>query len=339
MHPSSQLKNSYRELVALTQLFLLTENHPKNKVITDPETYQFFRNWAKANPLPNPLSKTTPNSKSSVITKPELQLDNLPSPIDPTPSQPKPEFPPKNPTPPKQAPPKPQQPNPLPTHQPELQPAPRTPERTPKQPPPSTPEVSDSLALEKKSVSSGFRSFQLEPPPSPTVTDLNDIKSLFKEKFTNFPICEQIPSDHQAKNIKNAWQIELIIPPIVILSFNEQDKHLAFLKNVSKAISLYLAPARVLSGPAWEQEKRWNELLKARDLRLVIASDYGLYLLPTLMKSYKEEPKTAKHFLDQVPLLLLSDISLYLKEPQLKPLLWRAICTEFEIARKRIVKS
>ncbi len=70
-------------------------------------------------------------------------------------------------------------------------------------------------------------------------------------------------------------------------------------------------------------------MTQSPDLRLVIASDYDLYLQPELMKVYREAPQQGKHYLNKTPLLLLSDLSLYLKEPQLKSLLWRAICNEF----------
>ena len=69
----------------------------------------------------------------------------------------------------------------------------------------------------------------------------------------------------------------------------------------------------------------WN----SSNLRLIIASDYGLYLQPKLMAYYREVTQQGKHFVNNIPLLLLSDLALYLKEPQLKSLLWRAICKEF----------
>lgn len=167
--------------------------------------------------------------------------------------------------------------------------------------------------------------------PTPISAQTNDFKSFFKEHFPTLTLNEQVPSDEKAKKIKNAWKKENQIPPIVILSFNDQPIHLAFLKNIARAISLHIAPASVLSAPKIELEKKWENLLTSTNLRLIIASDYGLYLLPEGMKYYQSNPLTTKHQLLKTPLLLLSDLSLYLKEPQLKPLLWRTICLELGI--------
>jgi hypothetical protein len=186
---------------------------------------------------------------------------------------------------------------------------------------------------------SSIASFSLEPMAATNCLEKEEYIRFFQKNFPHYSLLEKTPSDQKAQKIKNAWHTEQLIPPIILLSFNDQEKHLTFLKNVANAITRHLAPAKVLSGITIEQEKRWESLLKTSELRLIIASDYGLYLLPGLMKHYKENARTAKHFVDQTPLLLLSDLSLYLKEPQLKPLLWRAICTEYEVSCKTVLKK
>lgn len=174
-------------------------------------------------------------------------------------------------------------------------------------------------------------SFHLEPLSGLEHTSQwNDFKPLFQQYFPNHPLNEQIPSDARAKKINTTWKMDQVIPPVVILSFNDQNNQLVLIKNIAKATSLNLAPTRVISAHTIEQQNKWKEFLHSPSLKLIIASDYGFYLLPELMKFYKEVPKSAKHFLHQTPLLLLSDLSLYLKEPQLKSLLWRAICSEFQ---------
>jgi len=57
-----------------------------------------------------------------------------------------------------------------------------------------------------------------------------------------------------------------------------------------------------------------------------MTSDYGIYSLSELMKHYKEDNRHNKRFLNKVPLLLLPDVSVYLKEPLLKLSLWRSLC-------------
>lgn len=213
-----------------------------------------------------------------------------------------------------------------PSPPPSLPPVEPPPEPTKPEPQPEKP-IAASTNIKKSYL------IALEPLLNSNPLDCKEIKQIFKEQLPQHPILEEIPSDQAAKKIKQAWQIEQNIPPIIILSFNEQEKSRAFLHAMADAISRHLAPARVLSGPQIEKEKKWDVILKAKDLRLVIASDYGLYLLPELMKCYKETPKQAKHYLYQTPLLLLSDLTLYLKEPQLKPLLWKAICSEFNASR------
>lgn len=168
--------------------------------------------------------------------------------------------------------------------------------------------------------------FALEPFNAATTVDLEEYKNLIKTLFPNFPIRNDIPSDQKAKAIKNGWRLDKEIPPILIISVNDQDKHLAFLKNVAQAITLHIAPAKVISGPAIEKEKKWDEIVNTPGLRLIISNDYGLYLLPGLMLFYNEDAKEKKHYIKQTPLLLLSDVSLYLKEPALKAALWQMIC-------------
>ena len=152
---------------------------------------------------------------------------------------------------------------------------------------------------------------------------------MHRQLLPDVRVNETIPEDAVALKVKNSWLNEQTIPPVVILSFRGEEKELAFLKNVAHAISLRLAPARVIQASKWEKENGWQAITHSPDLRLVIASDYDLYLQPELMKVYREAPLQGKHYLNKTPLLLLSDLSLYLKEPQLKSLLWRAICNEF----------
>lgn len=291
----SNLKNNFSELVALTQLYLLREYNPSDKLVIDPQTHAYFRNTMKnsvASPKINqevPPIETQRTSYTSSEKIPNVSPRVTQQPVQ---SNPKISAPPTVVT---------QQPSkPLP--------------ETIVQP------------VKDKPVKAQVRSFNLEPlQPTEATNEWNDFKQVLNEHFPTYTINEKIPPDTRAQKIKSSWQMEQTIPPVIILSFNDQNNHLAFIKNIAKAITLNLAPARVISAITIEQENGWKELLNTPQLRLIITSDYGLYLLPGLMQHYKEVPKTAQHFLHRTPLLLLSDLSLYLKEPQLKPLLWRAI--------------
>lgn len=309
------LKERYSELIALTQLYMLREYSSDQLLESSASSFQFFKQKLKTHPLPE--SKPLPPNSS--FEKPSLNKNTPPPPstpraIDRPPPQqsPRPPLVPvqdateklqKASAPVEKAPILPQQAQTLDT-------APVRPAKN-EEKPPSKP------------------SFNLEPLPPPSPINFQDFREFVKTTAPSCVLHEQIPCDLHAKKMKERWKTEKEIPPVVILSFNEQKDHMALLNNIAKAITLQLAPAKVISGHRLEQEKKWEEMLNSPGLRLVIASDYGLYLLPDLMKHYKESAKSARHFLKTTPLLLLSDISLYLKEPQLKPLLWRAICNEF----------
>ena len=171
-------------------------------------------------------------------------------------------------------------------------------------------------------------SLTLHPLDAASKADFREVKQILAQHIPDYSTIEDIPEDHVAKSINSAWKQTQTVPSILILAFNDSEKHQLFLHNIAAAISICIAPAQVISASKIEQNLGWEEFLKNSRLRLVISSDYGIYTLPELMKHFKENPKQGKNFLGTVPLLLLSDLSLYLKEPKLKPLLWRSIISE-----------
>jgi hypothetical protein len=64
-------------------------------------------------------------------------------------------------------------------------------------------------------------------------------------------------------------------------------------------------------------------------LKWVIVCDYSLWQLRGLMQFYKETPAQGTRMLGNVPIFLLPDLSLYLKDPLLKRSLWKALCQKF----------
>ena len=290
------LKQSYAELLNLTQLFLIREHSLQKFKVVDPTTLAFFQKKMKGSYQPFP-KKTVSHASFPSLPTTSMRATTMPPSPDPQPPQTIPEPPPLEPLPP----------------------------ATPPEPviPPSQPP-----AIQDKSTQTKL--FSLEPlKASPPVRDPREFWKLCPTLFPDWALCETIPNDAIAQKNKNTWLRNQEISPVIILSFHDHEQYIAFLKNLAQAISLRLAPAQVLFAPKWEKENHWENILNAPQLRLIIASDYGLYLQPKLMHFYREIPQQSKHFLHQTPLLLLSDLSLYLKEPQLKPLLWRAICNEF----------
>lgn len=167
--------------------------------------------------------------------------------------------------------------------------------------------------------------FERDPMPPAPDSDFGDIPKIVADKFPTQKLLDYVLGDDEAKKINTGWQTETPMPEILLLSFNESPKQKAFLTNMAKAIQFRLGTVTIFSAQKIEHDKGWEAILRSKTLRLIIASDCNLSTFPLLMKHYREVPKQAKHFLGKVPLYLLSDLSLYLKEPQLKPSLWQAI--------------
>ena len=190
-------------------------------------------------------------------------------------------------------------------------------------PPPSA-KQQDPIAVKKE-----------EPPPPEWRSDapiaiepLNfaSLKSVFWKIFPQIALLDEIPDDAIAKKTANRWKTKNQIAPISILYFSEPPKQKALLLEIAKAIDVYFGPARLIDAEAIEKEKQWETFLSSDTLKLVIACDYTLWQLNNLMRHYKEIPSGQTRTLGNIPLLLLPDLSLYLKDPLLKRSLWKAIC-------------
>lgn len=179
--------------------------------------------------------------------------------------------------------------------------------------------------LPPKTVQKKVALLELQPMDAPVIPDLHDLRSLVQQQSPSTAILDTIPSDTIAKQVSNQWKQQAQTPEVIILTFNESEKYLAFLHNVAKAVRLHSTPANLSSAEKIEQAKEWDKLLASQKLRLIIASDYGIYALPGLMQYYKEDSSKARCYLGNIPLLLLPDLSVYFKEPTLKASLWKAI--------------
>ncbi len=204
---------------------------------------------------------------------------------------------------------------------------PRKLEAAPAEPAPkketAPPPTEKKVEPEKPQKKSSLPSFELNPPKEHPTVDCNDVKQILKKLFPQLTLIPTPPDDREAKKMLLYKQTTF---EIAILSFDTKTP--PFLTHVANAISQEHSTAKVISAQRVEKEKKWNQLLSLPHLKLIIASDYGLYSYPELMQHYREVPKQAKAYLAKIPLLLLADLSLYLKEPKLKPALWRAICEQ-----------
>lgn len=301
------IKHRYLELLQLTQLFLLREYAISDIKTVDPVLMSYFQKKGKTAPAP---IKTTQNFQP--VEKPPSQLSTS---IKPPESMPKPLTP------------KPQS-----IVQPVLKPfEPPKPSPQPQPAQKQQPVANLSAAAAPKEPQDKSRKISLEPQAIQAAqSDFTEFRKILPSLFPDWKLSDNIPDDTLAIKNKNIWLSKREITPVIILSFHDNPQHQTFLANIAKAITLRLAPARVISAPELEKNNQWDDILKSPQLKLVISSDYELYLHPKLMSHYREEKDQGKHILHQTPLLLLSDLSLYLKEPQLKSFLWRAICNEFK---------
>ncbi len=120
-----------------------------------------------------------------------------------------------------------------------------------------------------------------------------------------------------------SWQTKQNIPEVALLIRKGQLP--AFFSALSQAISLCLAPAKTFDIEPLERENKWEVFLAAKQLRLILIPDAVLFASKNLLPYTRELPQKNIRFLKEVPLLLLTDPSFYLKDPLLKRSLWTLI--------------
>lgn len=282
---TDSLAEEYAQLTALAQLYLMQEYPSSGWIPASPENWQFIR----AEALKMAAKQPAPPPQ------PPLQ------PMRQAPVQPSPAPPPSPKSLPRQ-----------PLQQPSTLPAPKPQTTSANVLPPSNKEVKETSYL------------KLEPIPSCEIESLEDLKSIYQTKFPDYPVIDSPPSDSEAKELQQLWKTQGICPEIALLSFGEPQNQQLFMQNIAKALHIRYGSAGVIDARKLEEENQWDKFLDNKKLRLVIACDYAIYGLNQLMTHYRETAGPLRH-LNEVPLLLISDLSLYLKEPKLKPSLWKAL--------------
>lgn len=168
------------------------------------------------------------------------------------------------------------------------------------------------------------------PPPEekpPVLEDpFLDVRKVWGKIQPNVPILEEAPSDEIAKKIAERWKTKNAVAEISILSYHEPPVQKALLEEIAKAINILLAPAQIVQAEPIEKEKQWETFLSTKSLKLMVACDYTLWQLGNLMQHYRENPSQKTRKLGSIPIFLLPDLSLYLKDPLLKRSLWKALC-------------
>lgn len=274
-----------KELLSLTQSYLLSEYKGKEWIMTDPETYQFFKKFQPTQTPPKPVQQLQPKKTVIKATPPPTQATVTPPPVKS-----------------------------LPTKADKI--------AIPTSPPPQKEKIVESLP------STSLFSFKRDPVEKIEESyDFTSIKKELEKLFPNNRYTEVPPIDGEAKKVRNRWEKKSTVPEVVILSFSQSAEEQKFLQNVSQAIDQQLASSVIYSALAIEKQQAWERLFSHKELRLLITSDYGMFQLPGLMKYYKESPDKKGHFLGERPLLLIPEVSIYLKQPHLKAALWKALRT------------
>lgn len=148
------------------------------------------------------------------------------------------------------------------------------------------------------------------------------LKKEIQALFPNLEFSNELLSDNEAKKIATQWKKNL--PEVIILSFNEPTDEIEFLQKVTLAISEKITMASHYSAHIIESQNKWQKMFQMKDLKLIIAPHYGVQTFKSLINFYNHTDKT----LGGIPILLLPNLSLYLKQPELKRALWQAICAK-----------
>lgn len=164
----------------------------------------------------------------------------------------------------------------------------------------------------------------LEKPSKSAPAPSKEWKDLCQKIVPNWTIREDVPSDEEAKRNAEAWK-EPKVAKVLLFSFKETEEELLFLKNISRAIDLYLAPAKIINAAKFEEENKWEGFFKRKGAELIIAPP-ALHQTKELRSFYKEIPSTSELFLAEIPLFVLKSLKEYMKDPLAKKMLWQSLC-------------
>jgi hypothetical protein len=167
------------------------------------------------------------------------------------------------------------------------------------------------------------------PPPAKPSFDLSSVRHILSVVAPELAIINEIPNDSMARKISERWKTKNQSAPISILVYQEPPEQRALLTEVARALEVYFGSAKIVQAEGIEKDKQWGAFLSVPDLKMVIVCDYTLWQLNGLMQFYKETPAQGTRVLGNVPIFLLPDLSLYLKDSLLKRSLWKALCQKF----------
>lgn len=153
----------------------------------------------------------------------------------------------------------------------------------------------------------------LDKPPETKPDSFETMRALYKQLMPHKVIIDKIPDDSEAIKQSSLWKQKKDCA-VAILSFNESTNHRNFLQNLARAIESLNISAEVFKAESLEISK---------EMRLMIAPEKLFRDSPKLMQTFRETP--AGYFLEHIPLLLVPEIEVYLKDAKQKSLLWNRL--------------
>jgi hypothetical protein len=166
----------------------------------------------------------------------------------------------------------------------------------------------------------------MEPPPRMPELKFEDIRKILSAAIPELVMMPDIPSDAMAKKMAERWKTKNQSAPISVISFHETGPQHQFLLNLTQAIDVAIGQAKLISAEGIEKDNQWEAFLSVPELKLIIIGDYALWQLPHLLQFYREMPNRSERMLKDTQVMLLPDLTLYLKDPLLKRSLWKALC-------------
>jgi hypothetical protein len=166
----------------------------------------------------------------------------------------------------------------------------------------------------------------VKQPAKSEGTSSSFLKALFKKIAPGLQVLDLPPDDTKARNLKEAWKTINQAAPISVILLDEPKEHQMLLKELTLALNVHFDTAKVIDAEPLESKNQWGHFLSSLSFKLIIVCDATLWQLPNLRAFYREVPSQQIRYLKQTPLLLLPDLSLYLKDPALKKSLWAHLC-------------
>lgn len=165
------------------------------------------------------------------------------------------------------------------------------------------------------------------PPPSPPVQKAPppppapELASLIAQAAPHLQLRKAIPSDAVAKQLRNQWKEPAFQAIALVLSCGESGAELEFLQRLTRAIETSLFSCQLIDAAQCEV------FLRQSTLKWIIAPQQTIENVTALKKIWRHLPNSDETFLEDKPLITLSPISAYLKDPGLKKFLWQKLCT------------